>query len=151
MRPLFETDAYVAYSVPSGLFFSPKGNALGEVTIVPPPPARAEQFSVFGVLASRRGFRALVLSLPTCRPRGGPVMGVPIYIAYAHRLVDLGPGYAVCPVEPEPGSLARVNRGNIALRVPLKDCVPRYSPNVVPVCVGDVLSSVLAVFEALLR
>ncbi len=148
-HPLFETDAYVACDVGGGLIFIPKGDVRGEVTFVPPPPARAEQFAVLGVVAARRGFRALVLSLPNCRPRPRPTLGAVIYIAYAHRLVDLGPGYAICPVEPGPDPAARVARGNIAFRSSYEDCTPRCSPRVVPICDGGVLDSALSVLDAL--
>ncbi len=147
--PLFETDAYVACDVAEGLLFVPKGHVGGHVTFVPPPPARAEQFAVLGVIAARRGFKTLVLSLPTCRPRQRPALGTVIYIGYAHRVVDLGPGYAICPTEPEPGLVARVARGNVAFRVSPENCAPRSPPDVIAVCNGDLLDSALLALESM--
>jgi len=117
------------------------GGEQGTAYVIPPPPARAEQYLWLGLLVAKCGFRVRVLSLPTCRHKtitsiiSQAADGVRVYVEYSHVLSYAGPGIVVNPSEPSPESVASVARNNVAFRVDWRRCLglPRADADVVTV------------------
>lgn len=114
--------------------------------VIPPPPARAEQYLWLGFLVSKCGYSVTVLSLPTCRDSTIRSVlrvisdGVRVYARYSHLVSYVGPGYVVEPAALDYLEVMRVASGNTAFRVDWTRCLglTTYEAlRVIPVDVGD--------------
>ncbi len=103
-------------------------DALGDVTVIPPPPGSSYQFAAIGALVAKLGYKTRVLNMSTCRKVTigkilEEVTGEPIYVSYAHRLAYVGPGAVINPEEVTQSSVSRVARRNVKFQVPWEKCL----------------------------
>ncbi|MFN3804226.1 MAG: hypothetical protein ACK4SY_04145 [Pyrobaculum sp.] len=118
---------YVLYDFYTHLLFDVP-SPLGDVTVVPPPPASSHQFAVVGALVAKLGYRTKVLNLPTCRRTTiskvlTNATGELVYIGYAHRLAYVGPGAVINPEEATTDAVRRVARNNVRFQVMWERCL----------------------------
>ncbi|MCC6020654.1 MAG: hypothetical protein LM577_04740 [Thermoproteaceae archaeon] len=103
-------------------------NPLGEVTVVPPPPASSYQFAAVGALVAKMGYRVRVLNMSTCRQATiskvlAHASGELLYIGYAPYVAYAGYGGVVDREELAPETVRRIARGNVQFRVPWERCL----------------------------
>lgn len=103
-------------------------NALGDVTVIPPPPGSSYQFAVVGALIAKMGYRVRVLNMSTCRRRTisrilSHAVGELIYIGYAHKLAYAGPGAVINQEEATFENVRRIARGNVRFHVMWEKCL----------------------------